>query len=301
MKKKKKNDFKILTKIIPPLFASNSLLKLKLAFSSPSFFFSFATAMTYTSKKSGCSCFHLPPFQSSQQLDLPSGEVHRHLHRLLPPGRRRRFRLVVVVQDDSVGHRRRQLRAVLEADDLGDDARAAEELELGLLGDVVDLFFFCFFGFFLGRKKRLRKKSLSFFFLFSLGSDRLSSSKPLSLSLLSLHHSSPLTLMGLVTFTRAPTSTPSWISLPGPKARTVSERAREAAGAERRGADDDERDADRAMHRRDAAEAVTVCIFRLGGPFLLREQKEERAGCSRAERKAEKGGHEKKRRASNRR
>lgn len=72
--------------------------------------------------------------------------------------------------------------------------------------------------------------------------------------------------MGLVTLTRDPTSTPSWISLPGPKARTVrEERARreeEAGGADtrRRGADDDAVDR-AATHRRDAAEAVVCMLF----------------------------------------
>jgi len=83
--------------------------------------------------------------QSSQKLDLSAREVHRHLHRLLPPGLQRRFRLVVVVEDDPIGHRRGELGAVLEAHDLGDDARAAEEVELGLLGDVVDLYWFLVF------------------------------------------------------------------------------------------------------------------------------------------------------------
>ena len=68
--------------------------------------------------------------------------------------------------------------------------------------------------------------------------------------------------MGLVTLTRAPTSTPSWISLPGPKARTVRERARAAgavaAAVERRGVEEEE--VGQATHRLDAAEAV-VCIF----------------------------------------
>ena len=90
-------------------------------------------------KKRGGLLLSLPPPSSSQELDLAAGEVHRHLHRLLPSGRQRRLGLVVVVQHHAVGHRRRQLGAVLEAHDLGDDARAAEEVELGLLGDVVDL------------------------------------------------------------------------------------------------------------------------------------------------------------------
>jgi len=68
--------------------------------------------------------------------------------------------------------------------------------------------------------------------------------------------------MGLVTLTRAPTSTPSWISLPGPKARTVRERARAAgavaAAVERRGVEEEE--VGQATHRLDAAEAV-ACIF----------------------------------------
>ena len=82
--------------------------------------------------------------------------------------------------------------------------------------------------------------------------------------------------MGFVIFTREPASTPSWISLPGPNARTVRERAREAgvAAVERRGADKDN-DADRATHRRDAAGAV-ACISSLEVSFCF-ERRERRA------------------------
>ena len=100
-----------------------------------------------------------------------------------------------------------------------------------------------------------------------------------------------LTLMGFVIFTRAPASTPSWISLPGPNARTVRERSRAAgvAAVERRGADKDN-DADRATHRRDAAGAV-ACISSLEVSFCFeRREREERAGCSRARRQGREGG-----------
>lgn len=125
------------------------------------------------------------------------------------------------------------------------------------------------------RKRRLREKEkIAVSLFFSLGSDCLLSN---SLFSFSLPFVASLTLMGLITFTRAPASTPSWISLPGPKARTHRERrAREETGAaavERRGADED---ADRAeTHCRDAAEAN---ISFLEGSFCFegREREERR-------------------------
>ena len=109
------------------------------------------------------------------------------------------------------------------------------------------------------RTKRLRKEKEKIAVSFLLVLIASSSESLLSLSL--FFSLLLFTLMGLVTLTRAPTSTPSWISLPGPKARTVREAERtRGAPAERRRADDDGDD-DRATHRLEAAEAVVCMVY----------------------------------------